>query len=305
MFGFRKARAPLTTFQRVDIELLMRKTVETLGLPFIRSVDVVVDLAQLELDTSSQERLISSAEDRVRDYLPTMEASCRTRIVQASDAAYPSVYKAASDNETALIQITDETVGDPLRTVIELAYQYSSHYWHTRPDGSELYRHPRTTHLLPICCGLGVLASDACLYDDQWSRGGWTGWSISRSGYYSTVEVGYALSLFARARGEQNPEWAKKLRLDSLATARQAAKYFDVHLEQGGSLLFEAETVPSSSADLSQLARWLEGEDKSFALAAGFALAKLDELSPRAAEAALTASRSGDPDLVPVAARLL
>ena len=32
MFWFRRLRPPLTTFQRVDIELLMRRTIEIIGL---------------------------------------------------------------------------------------------------------------------------------------------------------------------------------------------------------------------------------------------------------------------------------
>ena len=305
MFGFGKARAPLGTFQRVDIELLMRKTIETLGLPFVRRVDVVMDLEMLQLDSSSPDRLIASATERIYEYLPSMESDCKVLIVDASDAIAPSAYEPAGETSSALIQITNETVSDPLRTVMELAYQFSTHYWHTKPASSELDRHPRTAHLLPICCGLGVLASDACLYDDQWSQGGWTGWSISRSGYYSTVEIGYALALFARARKESDPFWAKSLRLDSMATAKQAWRYFADHSKNGRSLLFDAEAVPSTKADLTQLAKWMEGDDKTFALAAGFALEKLSDLSPRVIEATLVASRSGDPDLVPVTAKLL
>ena len=49
MFGFRKVGPPLTTFQRVDIELLMRKTIETVGEKEVLEADVVTDLRQLRL----------------------------------------------------------------------------------------------------------------------------------------------------------------------------------------------------------------------------------------------------------------
>jgi hypothetical protein len=149
------------------------------------------------------------------------------------------------------------------------------------------------------------LASDASLYDDQWSQAGWSGWSISRSGYYTAVEIGYALALYARARGEVNPKWARTLRPDSRETARKAWRYFSEHEKADGSLLFDSNKVPSTNRDMTELAAWLGGDDRAFALAAGYALAKLNDLSPRVIEAALRATHSGDKDLVPVAARLL
>lgn len=305
MFGFRKPRAPLTTFQRVDIELLMRRSIETIGLSFVRDAEVVTELTQLSLDTKSPELLLESARSVIRDRLPVTDHPCDVVIVEGSESAHPSSYRVATESEPARIRITDETLGDPLRTLVELAYQYSSHYWHSKTESNELDLQPRTSHLLPLCCGLGVLASDASLYDNQWSQGGWTGWSISRSGYYSTVEIGYALALFARSRNELNGEWEKYLRLDSLATLKQAVRYFDANARQGGALLFDVEVIPSSATDQNQLAEWLRGDDRAFALAAAFALAKLDALSPKATEAAMIASKTGDPDLVPVAARLL
>ena len=305
MFGFRKPRAPLTTFQRVDIELLMRRSIETIGRSFVRDAEVVTELNQLRLDTTSPELLLETARSAICDRLPVMDHSCDIVIVEGSETAHPSSYRAATEAQPAQIKITDETLGDPLRTVMELAYQFSSHFWHSRPESNDLDRQPRTSHLLPLCCGLGVLASDASLYDNQWSQGGWTGWSISRSGYYSTVEIGYALALFARSRNESNAEWEKSLRLDSLATLKQAVRYFDANERQGGALLFDVEVIPSSATDQNQLAEWLRGDDRSFALAAAFALAKLEALSSKATEAAMIASKSGDPDLVPVAARLL
>ena len=81
--------------------------------------------------------------------------------------------------------------------------------------------------------------------------------------------------------------------------------FFETQEKSGNCLLFDAETIPSTQADMSQLATWLSGPDPAYALASGYALAKLDGLSPRAVEAAINASRFGDPDVVPLAARVL
>lgn len=305
MFGFRKVRTPLTTFQRVDIELLMRRTIDEIGLPFVRQSHVLKSLDELDLDQTNAETLVETAHAEVVSRLPEQQAVCEIQIVTDSEIGYPSTYSAATDHRPATIRLAKETVGDPLRTVMELAFQLSCHHWHGVPAATELDRSARTSDLMPICCGFGVLGSEACLYDKQWSQAGWSGWSISRSGYYSTVEIGYALALFARCRNEVKPAWLSTLRLDSRETAQLAWEFFERHEKAGHCLLFDAETIPSTQADMSQLATWFMGADPAYALASGYALAKLDGLSPRAVEAAIHASRVGDPDVVPVAVRVL
>lgn len=305
MLGFRKARTPLSTFQRVDIELLMRRTIDELGLPFVRKTQILTDLSQLDLLDDTQQALVDSATKAIRTRFPEQQLPCDVQIVPGADIGYPSIYVAASNEASAMVRIAEETCEDPLRTVMELAFQFSAHYWHGVPGATELDKSPRNADLMPICCGFGVLGSEACLYDDQWSQAGWAGWSISRSGYYSTVEIGYALALLARCRNETSPDWDEHLRLDSRETAALAWKFFASQEKLGRSLLFDAETIPSTQADMSQLATWLSGPDPAYALAAGYALAKLNDLSPLAVESAIKASRSSDPDVVPLAVRVL
>jgi hypothetical protein len=305
MFGFGKIRPPLTTAQRVGIELLMRRTMESVGREAMLEAEIVTDLSMLNLDKSGPEQLVESAAHEVLGRMWMRDARCQIVIVPGTEIGYLSTYRPADDDQQALIRITEDTVADPLRTVMELAYQYAKHYWHTTPGRLPLDSDPPTTHLLPICAGLGVLASDACLYDQQWSQAGWAGWSISRSGYYTADEIGYVLALVARARGEVNPKWARSLRPDSKVTAQRAWRYFAEHEKDGGGLLFDARKIPDSVRDMSELADWLRGDDPAFALAAGHALGRIDELSSLVIEAAIEATHNRDQDIVPVAARLL
>ena len=309
MFGFRKAGPPLTTFQRVDIELLMRKTIEIAGREVLET-DVVTELGQLQLGDPGASDWLESASHEIARRMRMADAELQINVVAGSALGYPSKYhpsvdQAGIDRSPARISIAEETLADPLRAVMEIAYQYANHFWQSVANPTPLDTDPRTTNLLPICCGLGVLASDASLYDDQWSQAGWSGWSISRSGYYTAVEIGYALALYARARGDVNPKWARALRLDSRETAQKAWRYFSEHEKADGSLLFDSDKVPSTNLNMTDLAAWLGGDDRAFALAAGYALVQLNDLSPRVIEAALRATHSGDKDLVPVAARLL
>ncbi len=305
MFWFRRLRPPLTTFQRVDIELLMRRTIEMIGADRVRRSQIVSELDELALDRSSPQRLLQSATTALQDRLPTMHPPAECFARNGEDLGYPATYQAAGNGNEASIQIAKEVLADPLRTVMELAYQYATHYWHQVEHPAPLDRDPRTTNLLPICCGLGILASDACLYDQQWSQAGYSGWSISRSGYYTAAEIGYAMSLLSRFRRDDDPAWLSRLRLDSRVTTKQACRYFAEQQRRGRPLLFDAERIPSSSSDQKQLADWLSGDDPSFALAAAYALCKRDELSDQVIESAVLASRSSDRDLVPIATQLL
>jgi hypothetical protein len=306
MFGNRKPRPPLTTYLRVDIELLMRRSIDVLGLEVVTGAEVVTCIADLPLDLSSPRSLVESADIEVRRRMNMMDVDTDITLVDGDQLGYPSTYKAAAaEGGSTVISVADDTARDPLRTVMELAYQYAYHYWRTQPSPRPLDTDPRTTNLLPVCFGLGVLASDASLYDQQWSQAGWSGWSLSRSGYYNAAELGYALALFARARGESNPVWAQNLRLDSRVAAAQAWQFFEQHEESGGTLLFDDAKIPSSDRNLNELAAWLSGDDLTFALAAGYALSKFDELPPLAVQAALAATHSGDRDLRPVAVSLL
>ncbi|MGI9469087.1 MAG: hypothetical protein ACR2OA_18355, partial [Rubripirellula sp.] len=76
MFGFRKVRTPLTTFQRVDIELLMRRTIDEIGLPFVRQAHVLKSLDELDLDQTNAETLVETAHAEVVSRLPEQQAVC-------------------------------------------------------------------------------------------------------------------------------------------------------------------------------------------------------------------------------------
>ncbi len=305
MFGLRKNRSPLTTARQVDIDLLLRRNVESITPEWVRQVDVVTDIKPWGLDSVEGQQRLEMAADHVLQRLPSAVTRCELAIRSLEDLAFPSTYTPSQEGGAAVITLAGETIADPLRTVTELAYQYACHFWHQFTDGRELDLHPRTTNLFPICCGLGVLASDACFYDQNWTQAGWSGWSMSRAGYYNAAEIGYALALFCRTRHETRPPWISSLRLDSRVAFEKATNYFTAQSRNGNRLLFDAETIPSTRCDPRELAGWLTSEDAVMAYASSLALVQRDDLPPSVAESALTAIRRGDRDLAPAATRVL
>jgi hypothetical protein len=64
------------------------------------------------------------------------------------------------------------------------------------------------TDLMTVFSGFGILTANAAFIHSSNTRG----WHVSRHGYLSEREFGYALALFAWRRGETKPAWTKELR---------------------------------------------------------------------------------------------
>ena len=270
-----------------------------------KSAVVVGDLADLNIEVVTAQELLDSVQQAIVSRFPPLPDPIK--IQRANDLADDamSLYERADDKQAAAIYVADELLQDPLRTTVELANHFASHFWHTsgRIDHDEI--HPHLTHVLPVCCGLGVLVSDAAFYDAQSSAVGWQHWTMSRSGYYNATEIGYASALLARHRGEPDPPWIKAMRLDSRDLAHQAFRYWRQCEPGQQPLLFDAARVPSSQSNPTELADWLCSDDPTWALAAGYALQKQAASSPRVTAAALAAANGTNLELVPVAIRLL
>lgn len=304
MLSFFKTRPPLSAGQRVSIELLMRRTIDAVGDEIPRHCQLVQSIADLRLD-SSPLMMLKQAELAIANRIPSSPDPVGVVVSQQIDGELPSVYHQRTVDSPARIELQRQTLDDPLRTVLELSNQYSNHFWHTCGQLNPEQIHPNLTHLLPICCGLGVLSSEGSFYDLQWSSGGWHGWAMSRAGYYNASEIGYASAVLARHRGERNPTWFKSMRLDSRDTAKRATRYFELCQRIGRSILFDAENIPSIQSDPSELAGWLAGTDEHFALAAAYVLVKTKIVSPLIIDAALHAVQGKNQELVPMALRLL
>ncbi|QDT05250.1 hypothetical protein K227x_36500 [Rubripirellula lacrimiformis] len=299
MFHLFQKRPPLSTFARVDIELLLRRNVEVCGRDDVLKMEYLTDAKSLDFGDGAAEQWIQSAASSVAGQMQMNIDD--VQVIQSDDPefAYTSLY------DDGRIFLHPDVVGDELRTVTELANQFAHHFWLRQPSPRPLDHHPRTTTLLPIVQGFGVLAAKASLQESHWTAAGYSGWSMSRSGYYSAIEIGYALALLARLRGEARPKWYDSLRLDAKKTFDSAARYFDRQQSLGRPLLFDSQRIPSSHCDSAELSKWLSGPDPAFAMASAYALAKSTSLPSVATDAAMELTESKDLELVVLATRLL
>ena len=90
---------------------------------------------------------------------------------------------------------------------------------------AEFEDHEQLTDLLTVFLGVGIFNANAVVRDLTIRAGTYEAWSIGRQGYLTMPIFGYALAYFAYARGEQQPRWAKHLRLDVRCPFRQSLRY--------------------------------------------------------------------------------
>ncbi len=116
---------------------------------------------------------------------------------------------------------------DPLALVATIAHELGHVHLigHRRLDPDETPDHEPLTDLLTVFLGLGVFSANSVIRERNWQDLGTFGWSVGRLGYLTQEAYGYALALFARARGEAKPPWADHLCTDVRAYLKQSARY--------------------------------------------------------------------------------
>ena len=81
------------------------------------------------------------------------------------------------------------------------------------------------TDLTTIFLGLGIFTSNTLLRRHGWTEGNVEGWRVQRKGYISPEMAGWALALFAWARGEVHPHWERHLATDPKTYLKMGLRY--------------------------------------------------------------------------------
>ena len=191
MFGLFSAKPPLSTRQRAELELLMRKSVRLVGERAIREATVIEQWTDLALDLTDPDSLLMTAAAEVRRRMKLTDTNVQLDLSDHSTIEASACYQKGS---ASVIRVAIETLRDPLRTVTAIAHEFGHHILLSDPAVKPASYDERLTDLLPVCYGFGVLQSDASLYFNTWSLGELSGWNVSKSGYLNAQEIGYALA---------------------------------------------------------------------------------------------------------------
>lgn len=260
--------APLSTGQRVDLELLTRRTIEVFGSEWLRSRELRTE----NFDVSPQGEGLSELVGRVAQQLGVSDQlvgdsgpTLKCEVVPTEKLQLMFDYKPPVDGGGALLEVPQHVLEDPLRCTTTLAAGVARHVWQ-QLGTRDLDRDLRTASLLPVLGGMGPLIADAALYDDHWQSVGYSGWTLSRMGQYNAMEIGYVMALRARLIDAEDSTWLETLRLDANATARQARRHFNHRDSQQLPLLIDAKGIPSATRDPKEFTRWISSGPPEFAL---------------------------------------
>lgn len=303
MLGLFRPKPPLDTGEKMWVEGRMRWLAGKLGLRRLLDSEMILPEPRYFPDTyrgthDDTRRIF----DRVCGYMGLEPG--RFDLDIRPDAAMPDAAGRYRRGDRPRIELAESQLADPERLVATIAHELAHDIllgggllaW-DEPD------HEEVTDLLPVFLGLGVFAANSPVRHQNYTEQNRHYFRIDKQGYLPSRMIGYALALFAYARGEDRVAWAHYLRPDAAHPFKGGLRY----LRKTGDSLFRPDTadrpvIPPTEA---------EAIDR---LATGSAtvrartlcdIAGLDPLPAALAGPVARRLRDGDTDVQIEAARIL
>ncbi|QDS87911.1 hypothetical protein EC9_20940 [Rosistilla ulvae] len=297
LFGFGKAKPPLTASRRGQIELRMRYLVERFTLPVIQQTAIVTDPASFVSSTTVAEDELPSVASRIAKQLQVDIAGLPVEVVDDSPTA--AVHQIG---ESPKIRIPRAALSDSQGLVTTLAHEIS-HYRLKQFDPGEMPDQGQwLTELATLCGGFVVAVCNSSVKESCCSTPAATVKTLRGLGYLTSADLGYAAALLARLRNESDPAWGRLLRADAQVTFKQAHK----SMPAACTMVLDASTVPGPQSSIQQLAEQLVSTNESFQFLAAEQVSGRQGESCEAFVPALTQMlRSRDEQVVLVAAEAL
>jgi len=235
MFGSlrSKAECPIDASYRDWINSRWKWLEDQFGLDRLRSAHVVVPRPQYFPD-----RYRGTEEDaqrmlgRVCNYMGIDAATIDLILYEDNTPSYEGhwreatagLYQAHEGKFRIWIEVSN--LDDPLAMVATMSHELGHVHLlgHGRLSEDADDQEP-LTDLLTVFLGLGVITANSVIREQYWHEGNSSGWKMGRRGYLGMPQYGYALSLFARARGEDGSNFLNELRLDVRSSFRQSMRF--------------------------------------------------------------------------------
>jgi hypothetical protein len=237
MFGWlrRKAECPIDTNYREWIDRRWKWLEDEFGLDRLLIAPVVVPRSQYFPD-----RYRGTEEDaqrmlgRVCTYMGIDPATIELILYEDNTPSYEGHWRESTDGlyqshgDRFRIWIEVSNLDDPLAMAATMSHELGHVHLlgHGRVSEDADDQEP-LTDLLTVFLGLGVITANSVIREHYWREGNSSGWKMRRRGYLGMPEYGYALSLFARARGEDGSNFLNELRLDVRSSFRQSMRFLD------------------------------------------------------------------------------
>lgn len=231
--GLFKPRCPVSEEEKRWIEQRFSWLADELGLARLIDRDLVLPTAEfLPDDYDGSEEGVQDLMTRVARFMDVDPTRLRLNFYReqrlevdgATSSGSAGLYSEAGDHFDIWLEV--DGLYDPPSVVATLAHEIG----HVvllgqRRISPEEEDHEQLTDLLTVFMGMGIFPANNVVHASNWSEGQFSGWSVGKRGYLSMVMYGYALSLYALARGELKPEWAAYLRPDVRVALKKGIRY--------------------------------------------------------------------------------
>jgi hypothetical protein len=290
MFGWFQPQCPLSTSEKAWMELRMNWLSLKLGQQRLQNATVMLPTPEFfpdKLDGSQDDagKLFRRLCDHVKVDAQEIRLEVRTNTeMQAKPGRYVQ-------RNPPCIYINEAELSDSESLAATLAHELAHHFL---LGGGLLTDNnldlEKLTDLLPVFLGIGLFSANAAFKESHWRTGHWSGWSVQKKGYLPVRMFAYGFSLFAFARGEQNPQWARYLRRDLSVPFWQGLRFLN---KTGDTIL--GEQVSFQKLSIEQL---LERLDSVSATTRYISLWEMEERGPEAVAAVdKVLGRTSDRDL--------
>lgn len=229
VFGWSRPKCPLDPAEQAWVERRMQWLAERVGWRTFDEATIVLPTNDffpdaMHADDESLQRVF----DRVCEWMEVDPTAIDLVPFDKEDVPEAGGLYEAENPETGrtTIYVCRELHGDIEAMVAVLAHELAHH--RLLGGGLQAGDDPDTEHvtdLFPIIRGLGVFGANAVLREHAETIGGWFHWGSQTHGYLPARTLGYALALFAHARGERKPDWARWLRPDAKGAVKAGLRY--------------------------------------------------------------------------------
>jgi HEAT repeat protein len=234
-------QCPIELKKKVWIEKRMRWLADTLGRK--RMLDAVLVTPTTEFFPDVYEptlECIGRLMDRIKIF---MGVSTLIDLEIAPEDAMETALGLYHQGSPSKIQVNEKIIDDPFAVAATLSHELA----HEILLGGALIDsrepdHEPVTDLLMIFLGVGIIATNETVKARAWHEGNMEYFSISKSGYLSAREFGYALALFAFHRGEEAFDWARYLRPDAADVLKKGLRF----LKKTGDTIYRPERPDDS-----------------------------------------------------------
>lgn len=297
IFGFGKAKPPLTASRRGQIELRMRYLAERLTLPELQQIAVVTDAQQFAPNASLSAEDLPDVAAQVAKHMRIDISGLPLEVGEAAgDAAVHQI------GEAPKVRVPQAALLDSRQLVTTLAHEFA----HYRLRQFDLQQMPDQgqwmTELATLCSGFVVPVCNSSVKEACCGTQPPTATALRSLGYLTAADLGYAAALLARLRNESDPAWGRLLRADSAVTFKQATK----SMPPDFTMVLDAKSIPGADSSVQQLAEQIVSPNEAFQFLAAEQLARRSD-EPREAlvPALIPMLRSRDEQLVLVACEAL